>query len=216
MHDVRLIYKKQGRTRYISHLDMNRLIPRVLRRSGLPVWYSQGFNPRVHITFALPLSLGYVSEYDIVDFRLTDDEISNDYVLDSLKKALPDGIEAVEIIEPMLKPKDVGFADFTIEVLCDEKNCSLLENELKKEQIIVSKTTKKGGTKQFDVCEFIKNRSIEKTNDGAKVCLTLTAGNDNNINPSIIFDAFMQNGCIFEIKSVVRGNIYDKNMRLFR
>ena len=69
--DYRLFYTKTGRLKYISHLDTNRLMQRTLKRSGLPVWYSEGFNPHIYITFALPLALGLESEYtDILGIKV--------------------------------------------------------------------------------------------------------------------------------------------------
>lgn len=216
MHDVRLLFKKQGRAKYISHLDMNRLLPRVLKRSKLPVWFTEGFNPHAYLTFALPLSLGYTSEYDIVDFRITDDDMSNEAVMQALKSALPDSIVPIEVINPVMKTKEIRFAQFFVDVECDEDNYNLLMREINAESIIVTKKTKKGGEKQFDVTQFINKRDIVKTDFGARVELILTAGNEDNINPQIIFDAVLQKGIVFDIKSVVRGNIFDKNMTLFR
>ena len=70
-YTVRAFYRKEGRIKYISHLDMNRCISRDLKRSGLPVWHTLGFNSHIYLTFALPLSLGYESLCDSFDFRLT-------------------------------------------------------------------------------------------------------------------------------------------------
>ena len=41
---------------YISLLDMQRVMQRVLKRSGLPVWHTLGFNPHIYMTFACPHS----------------------------------------------------------------------------------------------------------------------------------------------------------------
>ncbi len=62
MKNVRVFYSKKGRMKFISHLDMNRFMTRMILKSGLPVWYTEGFNPRPYLTFALPLSLGFESE----------------------------------------------------------------------------------------------------------------------------------------------------------
>ena len=59
--------------RFISHLDMTRFMSRTIRRAELPVWYTEGFNPHLYMTFALPLSLGFESDYEVVDIRLLDD-----------------------------------------------------------------------------------------------------------------------------------------------
>ena len=37
---------------YISLLDMQRVMQRVLKRSALPVWHTLGFNPHIYMTFA--------------------------------------------------------------------------------------------------------------------------------------------------------------------
>ena len=58
MVDVRLWFQKCGDARYISHLDLSRCMQRALKRSGLPIWYTEGFNPHAYVTFALPLSMG--------------------------------------------------------------------------------------------------------------------------------------------------------------
>lgn len=214
MRNVRLIYKKQGRAKYISHLDMNRLFSRVLKRSGLPVWYTEGFNPHIFITFALPLSLGFVSEYDICDFRLTDPNMTNEQATEILKKAMPESIEVVNIIDPVLKVKDLSFAEFKITIDCDENNAEKLKDFLQADEIIVEKTTKKKEVKSFDVKPKIKRLSISDTNEGLLVGILLPCGNDGNINPSIIFEKAWES-VDFEITSVTRGKLYDKNMQLF-
>ena len=68
---VRLFFTKLDRAKYISHLDMNRCMSRALKRSGLPVWYTGGFNPHMYLTFPLPLSLGCESVYECVDLKMT-------------------------------------------------------------------------------------------------------------------------------------------------
>ena len=72
MIKVRAVFAKRGRAKYISHLDLNRCMQRVFKRSGIPIWYTEGFNPHIYITFALPLSLGYESGVEIMDFNITE------------------------------------------------------------------------------------------------------------------------------------------------
>ena len=84
MKNVRLFYSKTGRLKFISHLDMTRFMSRIITRSKIPVWYTEGFNQHVYMNFALPLSLGFESVYEVVDFRLNDDG----YSLDECSKQL--------------------------------------------------------------------------------------------------------------------------------
>jgi len=65
---LRLTYRHGEELRYISHLDLIRTFERALRRAGLPVAYSQGFNPRPRATWAAPLPLGFTGEGEVADF----------------------------------------------------------------------------------------------------------------------------------------------------
>ena len=69
---VRLLMEKKGPLRFISHLDWLRMIYRAISRAGLPVAYSQGFNPKPRVSFgpALPLFTESLCEY--VDIDLTE------------------------------------------------------------------------------------------------------------------------------------------------
>lgn len=214
MRNVRLIYKKQGRAKYISHLDINRLFLRVIKRAKLPVWFTEGFNPHAFVTFALPLSLGYVSEYDICDFRITDENFTNDMVKTALCKTFPIGIEVVDVIEPVMKAKELCFAEFNISVSCDEENEKKLKDFFEKDEIIVEKLTKKKKLKTFDVKPKIKKYRLEKSEDGINIYLLLPCGSEENVNPSIITDEALKFSS-FDITGVSRGKLYDKNMQLF-
>ena len=53
---IRAKFYKVGSLQFISHLDLMRTMTRNMVRAGIPAWYSQGFNPRLKLTFSLPLS----------------------------------------------------------------------------------------------------------------------------------------------------------------
>ena len=66
---VRIWFTKTGEASYISLLDLQRVMQRALKRSGLPVWYTLGFNPHIYMTFACPLPLGQESLVESVDVK---------------------------------------------------------------------------------------------------------------------------------------------------
>ena len=68
----RIVFEKKGRAVWISHLDLMRLFQRAFKRAGLPLTHTQGFNPRPSVSIALPLSVGYSSECEILEFGLLD------------------------------------------------------------------------------------------------------------------------------------------------
>ncbi len=193
MKNVRLFFKKYGPLRFASHLDMNRIMIRLLRLSSLPIWYTNGFNKHPYITFALPLSLGFSSEYEIMDFRLTDDDFDLKAAEKALADVFPKGLEVISLEEPLLKSGKIAFADFKIHFAKDSgaENQSLLDF-LNQPQILVEKKTKKGGIKEINLAEMII--SFDSYNENGLVCLNLRlpAGSANNINPKLIADEYLK------------------------
>ena len=59
--------------RYVSHLDYANLFVRACKRAGLPMAYSEGFNPHMKVAFASALSLGAASDAEYVDFEMTEE-----------------------------------------------------------------------------------------------------------------------------------------------
>ena len=91
---ARLRWGKTERYRFMSHLDNLRMIERALRRARVPIAYSQGFNPTPKLSFGPPLPLGFTSEAEFVDITL--DVNLMGYMIDSLRKALPDGFMVMD------------------------------------------------------------------------------------------------------------------------
>ena len=93
MFNIRLKFKKSGECAHISHLDLMKTVQRSLVRSGLPVKYSQGFNPHIYLSILAPLSTGFESDYELCDFDL-DTEVYPDKIIEKLNKDLPKGMQA--------------------------------------------------------------------------------------------------------------------------
>ena len=214
MRNVRVFFKKKGNMKFVSHLDMNRFMIRMVRMSGIPVWYSEGFNPHPYLTFALPLSLGFESEYDIMDFRVNDDEYPNSEIIKRLRELMPAGIELISCCDPIMKTGDIAYADFYIEFGdAFAQHIKNFEDFLSSERIETEKKTKKGGVKTVDIKEFIKSYSLSETG----INITLAAGGSNNLNPKLLLDAFENK---FQTSlppySVTRQNLYNSHMLLFK
>ena len=64
-------FGKRDRLRFISHLDLQRFFQRAVNRTGLPVAWSQGFNPHPVMSFGSALALGWTSEYEVIDIKLS-------------------------------------------------------------------------------------------------------------------------------------------------
>jgi radical SAM-linked protein len=94
----RIMYRKEGPARYISHLDLLRTVERSARRAGLPIAFTSGFNPRPKMTFAAPLSVGTAGEAEFADLELTED-LTAVAVFNSLAGTLPEGLSLTEVRE---------------------------------------------------------------------------------------------------------------------
>ena len=207
MRNVRIFYKKKGSMKFVSHLDMNRFMSRLIAKSKIPVWYTEGFNQHIYMNFALPLSLGFEGLYEVLDIRLIDDEYSLEDVLSALKNVAVKDIEFVSVSEPQMQMKNIGFAKYELEfenfVFVD-----VLDEFLKQEQILCQKTGKKGKIKEIDLIPKIK--SFEITENG--INMTLVAGSEDNLNPSLVMDAFFNQCGISPVYyTVARTMIYNKD-----
>lgn len=209
MKNVRVFFSKKGQLRFVSHLDMNRFFTRVLRKSGLPIWYTEGFNPHPYLTFALPLSLGFESEYEILDFRLLDDDFPLESIAEKLTAVLPPYIEIKRVAEPLMKSGKINAAGFD---LCFENPCIADEffGFLNEGNVVISKKTKKGDIKVQEVSEKII--SADKTEN--KVSLVLPAGNDN-LNPSLLVASFNEKKGTNISVSYTRTAVYAQDNQLF-
>ena len=85
---VRMTYAKLGNLRFTGHLDLQRLFERALRRTNLPLRYSQGFNPHLRLNLASALPLGFVGEAEQMDFWL-DQEVPLEEISTRLRQSLP-------------------------------------------------------------------------------------------------------------------------------
>jgi len=87
----RICYQKTGPAAWLSHLDLVRVMERAVRRAGLPLAYSAGFNPQPRLMFASPLPVGISGEQELADMEL---EEARDpaAVMDGLNRYLPQGL----------------------------------------------------------------------------------------------------------------------------
>ena len=214
LKDVRIYFKKTGRMKFISHLDLQRFMIRMIRMSGIPVWYSEGFNPHPYITFALPLSLGFESTYDVMDLRLNEDSYPLKDVLDNLIGVMPEGIELFGIGDPWMKVGEIAFAEY--EIYYDQllpETAERLKKFLSMPNILTEKKNKKGKINTVDLAPSIK--SFEVCDN--KVSLILAAGGSNNLNPKLLIEAFENEENIkLPYGTVVRTMIYNSKMEQFK
>lgn len=89
-----VMYRLMPALRHVGHLDLMRAMQRALRRSGLPVKFSQGFNPHIILSLAAPLSVGMAGDMEVMDLPLAQPVLMAEF-LSAFGRALPPGIRLV-------------------------------------------------------------------------------------------------------------------------
>lgn len=207
---VRLFFTKLDRAKYISHLDMNRCMSRALKRSGLPVWYTGGFNPHMYLTFPLPLSLGCESVYECVDLKMTQ-KVDFDTIAQKVNACLPPDIQVIAAGEQKMDQKEIAWADYEI---CFDAQYGLkekLESFFNQDEIKVIKKTKKG-EKEIDLKPHFSLLSMEEKDGVLTAMMRFATGIELNINPTLLLD-----NAPFELRvqSLKRLMVYNKELKSF-
>ncbi len=179
--NTRVFFSKMDRAKYISHLDLNHCIQRAMKRSRLPIWQTEGFNPHTYVAFMLPLSLGQEGVCEAMDFRLTED-VSPEVVKQKLNDSLPPDIRIIEVTEPKYKNTDIATAEYTIEA---DISVTKFREFMQSDEILAEKKTKRG-VSTVDLKPLVTELSVEK----GEIKLRLPAGNEFSINPQLLFDAY--------------------------
>ncbi|MBQ6153172.1 MAG: DUF2344 domain-containing protein [Ruminococcus sp.] len=213
MRNVRVFFKKFAECRYISHLDLNRVMLRAVGKSRLNVWRTEGFNQHAYITFALPLSLGFSSERESMDFRLLDDEMDLSLIPDMLNACLPQGIRVFDCQEAKYKPADIDSALYEAVLTSDDTSVKELYTAtaqlLESDEIPVEKKTKKG-FKTVNLKEYVRTFSLSLGESSVTLSITLPAGSSTNINPTLFVTALEKKTSVEIFYDISRKEIYTK------
>jgi radical SAM-linked protein len=67
---VRLFFRKSGSLAFLSHLDLIRLIPRVMRKAKVEMGFTRGFKAKPRMSFGPALALGATGWNEVVDMDL--------------------------------------------------------------------------------------------------------------------------------------------------
>ena len=217
MSTVRIKFQKTGLSIFFSHLDLQKVMQRALKMSGLPVWYSKGFNPHIYMTFTLPLSLGHESLCESFDFRLEED-LTEQQILKAMEGTLPDGIILTAAGAPDYDASQIKYALYKIKMYGDKSILNDCINDYQtSSEIVVTKVSKKKTT-EINIKEQIKDfKVVEEGEDTLTFTALFPAGTTYNLNPSLLLEYFSNkfgidaNGC-----DVLRVNLLDENLNILQ
>lgn len=165
-------FGKNARLRFISHLDLQRFYQRALNRSGLPIAFSQGFNPHPVMAFASALALGWTSEYEMLDVKLAV-PIGRRKAEEAMRGALPEDLPVLEVkliddrassLMPLVRASDYRISGSGI-------SREMLDDFLARESVMAMRKTK-SGEKLVDIRPMALDLRLEDADLMARLSLT--------------------------------------------
>ena len=213
MNSIRIRFSRGEEVKFISHLDLMKVFERAIRRSGLPLAYSQGFNPHPQMVFGMPLSVGMTGSGEYADFELVSDVVPEMFVK-RLNEALPEAIRVTAAAAKKTKSNimaSITGADYIMELyvreqLPAEEAIKSFNGMMQRDAIPVIKESKgKEGRdtfKETDIKPLIISVSLEAMQDTRpgyedfKTALIVKArfraGNAANLRPDLFIKALSE------------------------
>ena len=195
---IRVAYQKGDAVKYVGHLDAMRTFTRCLKRTNIPVAYTKGFNPRIQISFALPLGVGVTSEQDYFDLALSE-KMNIDVFLAELNSVLPMGfkVKSATYVEDTKKSLMSLVKEAKYEIwLVTEETVATIEKVLEQKEIWVMKEAKdkKKMAEKMNLKPMILAYHVDQQENQVRIQLHATAGSVNNLNPQNIVKALKETG----------------------
>ena len=172
-------YQKGSEVSLISHLDIQRTLQRAFRRAGLPLLYSNGFNPHPQFSFATAAATGMSSDCEWFEVQLSEPIQPAEFV-SRANAVMPVGMSISGAFEP---PEGFGSlsaklraAEYLVKLsffdaVQEDKLRTTLEAMLAGE-IVINKRTK-GGVRPVDMRPYILRVSVEQVEDDTAVLRVL-------------------------------------------
>jgi radical SAM-linked protein len=214
---VRMRFKKTGRAKYISHLDLIRCLQRAVCRAKLPAAYSEGFHPHMQTSFATTLPLGFTGTGELMDLELSE-PLPCETVMERLNAVLPEGIRILEAGKGQLAFKKLAYARYTVRIPCEDAAVlhRSFDSFCAQPEIITEKRTKKGGTKEVDLKPMLEVTAVTEQPDALEVELCLPAGSIANLNPMLLLDAWKkQSGAALSAPEISRTELLTEEKQKF-
>ena len=211
-------FTKGGYMKYISHLDIMRLFKNAFKIAGIKPVYSQGFNPHPKMSFAQPLTLGYSSSCELVEFE-TDSAMTPSEMSGKMNAVLPDGINVTDCkiygggkslaamvfaaAYEITIPVGSGY-DRDINELC---HCFLSQENI----YAVKRHKKTGMEKETDIKGKIKELELSMVDGKIIMNTKLDAGSNSNVSPELLITSFVE----FAGLTTKRDEINVERIKLF-
>lgn len=222
MHKHRLLFAKTGRACYISHLDLMRTFPRAFLRAGLEVKQTEGFNQHSFVSIALPLSLGYSSRCELLEFELLS-PVPLEEVPSRMNAVLPEGIEVLNCYEAQVPVKQIAWLEWECRMEFDGGVPAGAAAEFRAlfdaDSLVIQKPSKKAkrGYTELDLIPLIHSLDAEQEGHVLTLRAVLAAQNPG-LNPELLISTAKENCPLVQPDyiEIARVEVMDGNFAVFR
>lgn len=192
---LRITFAKGPQLKYISHLDLTLAWERTLRRAGVPLAYSRGFNPQAKLQLASGLPLGYTGAEEMMDVILTEPTSPDEFIA-RVRLALPEGLSVVAAEEVALKSPSLQSAlhqaeyRVTVETLLPDNELSTRISHLLASDRLEQQRVRKRRVETFDLRPLVDDVRLEAMGEGQAILwMRLSAGQRGNARPDAVLAA---------------------------
>lgn len=218
---IRAKFEKLQPVRYISHLELMAAFRRAFRRAGLPLAYSQGFNPHVILSLGQPLKVGMTGKAEYFDLELVEDIEIDDFI-NLVNQNLPQGIN---ILEARMVSKNVkslmaviNTAVYVFHMKFTDSNINqeeMLSQFLSCDKIEVIRHRRRKKDKLLDIVPLIYDGRIITSDIWS---FRVRCGSTGNLRPGELIRALAD--CFMEVKvfpliNIEREGLYINNDKKF-
>ena len=222
MFKARMKFAKEGRARYISHLDLMHTMQRAMARCEMPLWFTEGFNQHAYVSVALPLSTGFSGEWELLDFNLLSESVPVNAV-EAMNDVFPEGLRALEIYplsDGGMPVRDIAWSKYRVtwsfpEGVPDGLTAAVKEL-FSRDSVEILKRSKRG-EKLVNMKTLIHSLELTESDDGIQLTGIVAAGN-NNLSPEYLTKAMQQYYPKFQLTDAAyhRLCVYNEQMQEFR
>jgi radical SAM-linked protein len=201
---LRVTFAKGDAIKYTSHLDLARAWERALRRGGVPLAYSAGFNPRPKLQLAAALPLGHTGEAELLDVWL-EEPMPVEAFLRALMPVLPNGLTASRVTlvgakEPALQTEIVA-AEYIVTVewcpeMAEARSGPDEAIEARIERVLAAEELpQERRGRQYDLRPLIERLWVERMEEGTVVLgMQLAAREGATARPEAVLEALGMGG----------------------
>ena len=200
MYKYAVGFSKTGTICYTSHLDIMRLFNRVIKRAGIKLAYSHGFNPHPKMVFAQPLSLGYTGLNEYIEIETTEDHEPG-YIAEKLSELMPPGLD-IKGCERMAEGRKTlaamtVAAEYMIEIPLaepvDMSDGEIAELYMRQDRIITLKKQKKKKVPvEIDIKPMIRQLQVSQQDGLIVIDTVLDSGSISNLSPELLIKTFTE------------------------